>query len=45
VGLGIESFLLRAVPLTLAEIHAVESFVFMLGFIILYLSINGRPVT
>ncbi|WP_338742186.1 DUF7521 family protein [Haloplanus salilacus] len=44
-GLGIESFLLRVVPLTLSEIHAIESFVFMLGFVVLYLSINGRPAT
>jgi len=43
LGLGIESFLLRAVPMTLAEIHTIESLVFALGFIVLYVSLHGQP--
>lgn len=42
LGLGIESFLLRTVPLSLTEIHAVESLVFAVGFVLLYLSINSQ---
>jgi hypothetical protein len=42
LGLGIESFLLRTVPLSLTEIHTVESLAFAVGFVVLYLSINGR---
>lgn len=38
-GLVVESYLLGTVPLTLTEIHAIESIVFAIGFVILYASI------
>ena len=39
VGLVVESYLLGTVRLTLTEIHAIESVVFAIGFLILYASI------
>ncbi|WP_302082474.1 DUF7521 family protein [Salinibaculum rarum] len=39
VGLIVESYLLGTVTLTLTEIHAIESLVFAVGFVILYASI------
>jgi len=42
LGLVVESYLLGRVPLTLREIHAVESVVFAVGFIVLYVSMTGR---
>lgn len=41
LGLGIESFLLRSVPLTLTKIHTIESLVFAVGFVILFFSLRG----
>lgn len=43
LGLGVESLLLRRVPMTLTEIHTVESVVFAVGFVILYFSLRGPP--
>lgn len=42
LGLGVESFLLRAAPLALPEVHAVESSVFAVGFVVLFFSLR-RP--
>lgn len=40
VGLFIESFLFQIVSLDLENVHAIESFVFALGFAVLYLSMT-----
>jgi hypothetical protein len=40
IGLFIESFLFRFVSLDLVTVHAIESFVFALGFAVLYLSMT-----
>ncbi|MEF8977782.1 MAG: hypothetical protein V5A39_02770 [Haloarculaceae archaeon] len=41
LGLGLESYQLYRVPMALGEIHLVQSSAFAIGFVVLYLSING----
>jgi len=43
LGVGIESFLLRALRRPILEVHTIESILFALGFILLYLSFSGSP--
>lgn len=40
-GLVVESYLIGRVPLTLREIHTIESVVFAVGLAILYVSLTG----
>lgn len=41
LGVGIESFLLRALRRPILEVHTIESILFALGFLLLYLSFSG----
>lgn len=41
LGVGIESFLLRTLRLSILEVHTIESILFALGFVMLYLSFSG----
>ncbi|MEF8778716.1 MAG: hypothetical protein V5A36_07380 [Natronomonas sp.] len=45
LGIGLGTHLFYSVPMTLTEIHIVQSSVFALGFLILYLSLTGWQVS
>lgn len=45
LGLGLGSYQVYSVPLTLTEIQIVQSLVFAAGFVVLYLSLNGCRVS